>query len=198
MQYALRLAKIEGFKAEERMKSGKADPCQMFGKGVRTDEVVAETKHYKSEDDVIKDLLETNIRQRGNVGGSDLKLGRRIAELSRIYDIKNGRPEKTTNNVQSFTQEDLAKQLGISVRTLQNAKSLTTLPQEIQDLIEQGRFLFWESACYFRSLNPKTEFHAAVSSKNNCSKMLKNAIIKGFFGILKFHRMASGFLLKMP
>ena len=68
-------------------------------------------------------------------GGNSIKLGRRIKELERIYGIREGRPEKNTNNVQSFTQEDLAKQLGISVRTLQNAKTLTNLPKEIQDLV---------------------------------------------------------------
>ena len=41
MEYALRLAKIEGLKAEERMKSGKADPCLNSDKG-RTDEVIAQ------------------------------------------------------------------------------------------------------------------------------------------------------------
>ena len=99
-------------------------------------------RSYDSEDAIIKDLLETNIRQRGTIGGSELKLGRRINELSRIYGIKNGNNQYTsnegTNNVQTLTQEDLAAQLGISVRTLQNAKSLTTLPPEIQELIEQG------------------------------------------------------------
>ena len=110
-------------------------------------EILAETKHYKSEDDVIKDLLETNIRQRGDVGGSDLKLGRRIRELERIYGVRNGsaNPKGTEIGVSSsngtsrgMTQQDLANQFGIDINTLKRAKSLTTLPSEIQDLIEQG------------------------------------------------------------
>ena len=71
-----------------------------------------------------------------------MKLGRRIREMERIYGIHNGGNDKVarTNNVQSgFTQEDLANQLGISVRTLQNAKSLPTLPVEIQEMVEQGK-----------------------------------------------------------
>ena len=35
MEYALKLAKIERLKAEERMKSGKADPTQTFAQGER-------------------------------------------------------------------------------------------------------------------------------------------------------------------
>ena len=31
---------------------------------------MCEIKTYKDEDSVIKDLLETNIRQRGDIGGS--------------------------------------------------------------------------------------------------------------------------------
>lgn len=105
-------------------------------------EILAEVKVYDDEDAILKDLLETNIRQRGTIGGSSVKLGRRIRELERIYGIHNGGNDKVTraNNVQSgFTQEDLANQLGISVRTLQNAKSLPTLPLEIQELVEQGK-----------------------------------------------------------
>ena len=69
-----------------------------------------------------------------------VKLGRRIRELERIYGIREGSSGKVrTDNVGSnFTQQDLAEKLGISVDTLNNAKKLTTLPTEIQDLIEQG------------------------------------------------------------
>ena len=189
--------------------------------------------------------METNIRQRGTVGGSEKKLTARIDELKRIYGIKNGGnksrvgfsnsgdsktfdqiladegidraiyfkakklqadmngigintlkrakslTKRLSNGQSKFTEEELANKLGIDINTLYRAKSLTTLPTEIQDLIEQGRFPKWESACYFRSWNPNLEFHAAALSKNNCFKMLKNAIIKRFFDIFKFHRMTS-------
>lgn len=97
-------------------------------------------RSYDSEDKIIKDLLETNVRQRGNIGGSSVKLGRRIRELERIYGIREGsHGEKRLSNGQSkFTEEELANKLGIDINTLYRAKSLTTLPAEIQDLIEQG------------------------------------------------------------
>lgn len=74
--------------------------------------------------------------------------------MERIYDIHNGGNDKvarSSNGTTGYTESDLANQLGIDLNTLKRAKSLTTLPSEIQDLIGQGRFLFWESACYFRS-----------------------------------------------
>lgn len=72
-----------------------------------------------------------------------------------------GNRSKSSNGTIAMTDQDIAAMNGIDINTLKRAKSLTT-------------------AC-----------HAAALSKNNCFKMLKNAIIKRFFGIFKFHRMAS-------
>lgn len=105
------------------------------------EEILAEVKVYDNEDDIIKDLLETNIRQRGDIGGSTVKLGRRIKELERIYGVKNGnnqfKKEGTTIG-HTLSQEDLAQKIGIDLRTFQRAKTIANLPQEIQDLVEQG------------------------------------------------------------
>ena len=56
--------------------------------GIKT--VMCDVHTYNSEDEILQDLLETNIRQRGDVGGSAKKVGLRIKELERIYGIKNG------------------------------------------------------------------------------------------------------------
>lgn len=103
-------------------------------------EIMTEMRSYDSEDKIIKDLLETNVRQRGNIGGSSVKLGRRIRELERIYGIQQGNNQyqEDSTNGGKLTQEDLLKQLGIDKESYRRAKSLTTLPTEIQDLIEQG------------------------------------------------------------
>jgi ParB-like chromosome segregation protein Spo0J len=37
-----------------------------------------------------------------------------------------------------ITQDDIAKELGVSVRTIQNLKKLQTLSPELQELIEDG------------------------------------------------------------
>ena len=64
--------------------------------------------------------------------GSDKQIGLRIKELERLYGIKNGGNrgnqyvEAERNNfVLAKTQEDLAAQLDIDVRTLRNYKLLT-------------------------------------------------------------------------
>lgn len=88
-----------------------------------------------------KNLIETNIRQRGDVGGSAKKVGLRIKELERIYGIRDGSYGKQkildSNNL-SLKQTDLADKLGMSMQTLQNYKKLTEMIPELSDLVDTG------------------------------------------------------------
>ena len=89
---------------------------------------------------------ETNIRQRGDVGGSAKKVGKRIKELERIYGIKNGgsgyygnQHEDLSNNFKApKTQEQLASDMGITVQTLQNYKMMAEMIPELEDLMDTG------------------------------------------------------------
>lgn len=98
---------------------------------------------YDNEDQILQDLIETNIRQRGDVGGSAKQIGRRIVELERIYGIEHGgdRKSKPNNSVlenNQKTQSDLADFLGMSVDTLQNYKLLAEMIPEMEELIDTG------------------------------------------------------------
>lgn len=102
-------------------------------------EVACDVHIYNNEDEILQDLLETNIRQRGNVGGSAKKVGLRIKELERIYGISKGNNQHSSlpnNSVSS--QEQLAKEMGISVDTLQNYKKLTEMIPELEELVDTG------------------------------------------------------------
>ena len=86
-----------------------------------------------------------NIRQRGNVGGSSNKVGKRIKELERIYGIQHGGDHgnqyteaKPNNSDLPKSQSDLAEQMGISVDTLQNYKLLADMIPELSDLVDTG------------------------------------------------------------
>ena len=90
-------------------------------------------------DSIIKDLLETNIRQRGDIGGSAKKVGQRIKELERLYGIQLGGNRgnqyvvaEPSNSVLA-TQSDLAAKLGMSVDTLQNYKMLADMIPELEE-----------------------------------------------------------------
>lgn len=77
-----------------------------------------------------------------------MKLGRCIKELERIYGISKGNNQHSrlpNNSVSS--QDDLAKEIGISVDTLQNYKKLTELVPELQDWVETG-IVMTENAAY--------------------------------------------------
>ena len=93
----------------------------------------------EDEDSIIKDLLETNIRQRGDIGGSAKKVGRRIMELERLYEIQLGGNRGNQyvvaepNNSVLATQSDLAAKLGMSVDTLQNYKMLAVMIPELEE-----------------------------------------------------------------
>lgn len=93
----------------------------------------------EDEDSIIKDLLETNIRQRGDIGGSAKKVGRRIMELERLYEIQLGGNRGNQyvvaepNNSVLATQSDLAAKLGMSADTLQNYKMLADMIPELEE-----------------------------------------------------------------
>ena len=108
--------------------------------GIKT--VMCDVHTYNSEDEILQDLLESNIRQRGDVGGSAKKVGLRIKELERIYGISKGNNQHSSlpnNSVSS--QEDLAKEIGVSVDTLQNYKKLTEMIPELEELVDTGILL---------------------------------------------------------
>lgn len=109
--------------------------------------IEAEIRIYDSDDEVLLDLLESNIRRRGEIGGSAKKVGKRIKELERLYGIQNGSTsfqgnqyEVVTNKSEApkKTQEQLAAQMGISVDTLQNYKLLSEMIPELSDLVDTG------------------------------------------------------------
>lgn len=110
------------------------------------DTVMCDMHYYKNEDQILQDLIETNIRQRGDVGGSAKKVGKRIKELERIYGVREGslnekgnnRIGEPNNSGDQITQSDIAAQMGISVDTLQNYKMMAEMIPELEDLMETG------------------------------------------------------------
>ena len=92
---------------------------------------------------MLEDLISTNIKQRGVGNLNEMKMCKCIKELERIYGIKHGGNGSNQylkvlnpNNSVLATQEDLAKELGISQDTLTNYKKLNNLIPELQSLIE--------------------------------------------------------------
>lgn len=100
--------------------------------------IESEIRIYNSDDEILLDLLESNIRRRGEVGGSAKKVGKRIKELERLYGIEFGNNQYSLPNNSVSAQSDLAAQMGMSVDTLQNYKMLADMIPEIDDLVQTG------------------------------------------------------------
>lgn len=68
-----------------------------------------------AENSTVKDLIEINIRRRGEVGGSAKKIGKRIKELERLYGVYQGGHgsnqymQNTNNSNSTKTQKSLQK-----------------------------------------------------------------------------------------
>ena len=119
------------------------------------EEIPCEVRTYKDkdgitkEDWILKDLIETNLRQRGKGNLNDLKLARCLVELMRIYGIKRGRPSNSSNGTEkhdtmsqlpsNYYQSYIAELIGISERQLQRITKLNNLIPEIQQLIDEGK-----------------------------------------------------------
>lgn len=124
-------------------------------------EVAVEIRFYDSEDEILKQLIETNIRQRGIGNTNAVKLGRCIAELERIYGIKNGNnqhTERVGHNVQgSKTQDDIARELEMSKKQMSRFKSLTDLIPELQDAVQSGQITATTAMGFVKKLSPEEQ-----------------------------------------
>lgn len=118
-------------------------------------------RSYKSEDEILRDLIETNIQQRGTISSSKKKQALIIQTLERIYGIRNtaGRPkddenvkklsenhvnltrffdEELTNPPPPRTKAQLAEALGLSLEQYATAKAVLPLIPDLQDMIDEG------------------------------------------------------------
>ncbi len=109
----------------------------------------------------------SNIRRRGEIGGSAKKVGKRIKELERLYGIREGsaggngsnqykkKELEPNNSVEAKSQSDLAAQLGISVDTLQNYKMLAEMIPELDELVSTGIVTKTTALAMMRNLSEK-------------------------------------------
>ena len=89
------------------------------------------------EDEKLAQLIASNF---GRMKNDPVKQGRWIKEYERLRGVRQGSAGNADrNNFARISQEDIAKELGVDARSLQNLKRLTTLLPELQDIISDGR-----------------------------------------------------------
>lgn len=125
------------------------------------DKVLCDIRKFDTEDEQLKQLIETNIKQRGIGNPNSVKLGRCIRELERIEGISHG--GSRVQNAPLKNQEMLANEIGISVDQLKRYKSLTNLIPELSSLVETGKVTVTTAAAIARKLS--TEEQRALLSK---------------------------------
>ena len=87
----------------------------------------------------VKDLIESNLKQRVAGNPNPIKLGRCFAFLEGYYGIQNGGDRKSEQkNFALKSQKDLADEYGVTAVTIQNYKRLAAMIPEMQDLVDTG------------------------------------------------------------
>ena len=123
-------------------------------------EVAVELRHYDSEDEILKQLIETNICQRGVGNPNAIKFGRCIKELERIYGIKQGNnqhAEVSTNGGVLKTQEELLAELGMNKETYRRYKKVAELPEEIQQMVMDGKVTASSASRIIATMSPEEQ-----------------------------------------
>lgn len=95
---------------------------------------------YDDKQQELKDLIETNIRQRGDISSSSLKMGRIIKTLEECYGVRQGSAGKSDRTLSDGkSQKDIAEELGMNQSTYTKTKKLLELIPELQEMLEQGK-----------------------------------------------------------
>ena len=128
----------------------------------------AKIEHYNSDDDVVRDLIEINTKQRGVISDSEIKIGRRIKFLEEYYGVKNGNNQHTraselSSDPHQKTQSDLAEDFNMSTRQLRKYKSLTDLIPELQEAVESGQITATTAMGFVKKLSPEEQKKLAES-----------------------------------
>lgn len=138
----------------------------------------AKIEHYNSDDDVIRDLIEINTKQRGVISDSEIKIGRRIKFLEEYYGVEHGGDRKSSgHNVNLKSQDDIAQDLEMSKRQMARYKSLTDLIPELQDAVESGQITATTAMGFVKKLSPEEQkklAEAIVGKEKVSGKELRN------------------------
>ena len=118
----------------------------------------------EDEDDKEMQLIASNF---GRMKNDPVKQGKLIAEYERLAGVYRGNHQKVNqNNFGSKTQEDIAKELGVTTQTLRNLKKLNTLDPEIQELISIGKLTPTTGFTLIAKLSPAEQAELVKSLGN--------------------------------
>ena len=137
-------------------------------------QVAVDERTFDSDDEILKQLIETNIRQRGIGNINFVKFGRCERELERIYGIQKGNNQHTQDSpigTKQKTQKDLADESGVSLSTYKRSIQLAELPEEIQQMVMDGKVTASTASRVIAKLTPEEQKQLAeqISGKDKVS-----------------------------
>ena len=120
------------------------------------DEVECEVRHYENDADVLRDLIEMNIQQRGEITCSRIKKARIIKAMDEIYGVKRGgnhgnQHTKVNNNAMlakgqfdplADNTKLIKNKLGVSDNDYKRIKRLNDLVPELQSAVDDEKLPF--------------------------------------------------------
>lgn len=160
--------------------------CRLLG----IDEIPAYVVEYTEEElkkhKDVKDLIESNLKQRVPGNSNPVKLGRCFAFLEEYYNIKpgNNQHKRTENNfTSSKTAEELAEENGVTRQTISNYKRLASSIPEMQELLNTGKVTPTTALAIMRQLSEEEQRDFAQQVADE--KKVSAKVAEGYIATLK-------------
>ena len=155
--------------------------CNLLGIEEIPAHVVEYTPEEMAKHKDVKDLIESNLKQRVPGNSNPVKLGRCFAFLEGYYNVKEGRPSKKLQNdfVVSKSQQDIANEAGVTTVTIQNYKRLASSIPEMQELLNTGKVTPTTALAIMRQLSEEEqrEFVQKVADEKKVSSRIADDYI---------------------
>ena len=158
--------------------------CKVLG----IEEVSYKMISYDNEENEIKDLIESNLRQRVLGNTNPVKLGRCFSFLNKCYGFSQGgnhgnqytvAKEKvfTLPNNEPHNQTELAESYGITKQTMNNYMRMADMIPELEDLVDTGIVTKDTALAMIRNLS-SNEQRELISSMDITKKITKREMKK--------------------
>ena len=149
--------------------------CKVLG----IEEVSYKMISYDNEENEIKDLIESNLRQRVLGNTNPVKLGRCFSFLNNWYGFEKGNNQHSLSKVFTgsdiFTpknQTELAESYGITKQTMNNYMRMADMIPELEDLVDTGIVTKDTALAMIRNLS-SNEQRELISSMDITKKITK-------------------------
>lgn len=154
--------------------------CKVLG----IDEVSYKMIQYDDEREEIKDLIESNLRQRVLANPNPIKMGRCFNFLNGYYGFEHGGNRKSRENNFPLiekdipnTQTELAESYGIAKQTMSNYMRLTKAIPELEELVDTGIVTSTTALAIMRNLSENEQI-SLISSLDTTKKNTQREVQK--------------------